>query len=410
MLLLSILNLGVVTAVLVYVFRGTPAGPAPVPALAADARPVAPDVATPAAVVTNVVALTNEFRWAQLESEDYKTYITRLRSVGCPEETIRDIIIADLDKLLAPEIATALGRRKDLRYWHSEEEEMLNDVDPRETFRHQQAVEKRKQEILRELVGVDLARERMKSSGKEDYYERRMKFLPDERRTQLRELLSRYDDLEGRVQGDTAGGFTALSAPQRAHLRILREQREEEVAKLLSPDEKKQFDLWLSPTANEVRHGLYGMNASEPEFQAIYDARREFDEKWGGRDPDLLDAETRERMEAARGDMEGEIELKLGPERYAQYLRGRDDDFHVLNGLVTRHQLPREKAAEVHGYKLVAQSYREQIRTNRELTPQQKQEALKALAEEARKTVLGTLGARAFADFERSGHGGWLGE
>jgi len=64
--------------------------------------------------------VTNSLRWAQLESEDYKTYIARLRGIGCPEQTIRDIIIADLDKLLAPEIAAAYGRRKELRYWHPE--------------------------------------------------------------------------------------------------------------------------------------------------------------------------------------------------------------------------------------------------------------------------------------------------
>src|SRR6266436_7828684 len=46
------------------------------------------------------VVVSNDFRWTQLESEDYRTYIARLRSIGCPEQTIRDLIIADIDKLL----------------------------------------------------------------------------------------------------------------------------------------------------------------------------------------------------------------------------------------------------------------------------------------------------------------------
>src|SRR6185295_9394269 len=89
-----------------------------------------------------VIVVTNELQWAQLESEDYKTYIARLRAIGCPEQTLRDIIIADLDKLLAPEIVAAAGRRTDLKYWHSEEEEMLNDVNPHETFLKQREIEK----------------------------------------------------------------------------------------------------------------------------------------------------------------------------------------------------------------------------------------------------------------------------
>ena len=37
------------------------------------------------------------FRWNQLESTDYRTYIANLRGIGCPEQTIRDIITADVD-------------------------------------------------------------------------------------------------------------------------------------------------------------------------------------------------------------------------------------------------------------------------------------------------------------------------
>src|SRR5437867_256418 len=34
-----------------------------------------------------------KFDWRMVESEDYKKYIANLRYIGCPEETIRDIII-----------------------------------------------------------------------------------------------------------------------------------------------------------------------------------------------------------------------------------------------------------------------------------------------------------------------------
>ena len=44
---------------------------------------------------------TQSFDWRMVESEDYKKYIANLRAIGCPEETIRDIIIADVNKLFA---------------------------------------------------------------------------------------------------------------------------------------------------------------------------------------------------------------------------------------------------------------------------------------------------------------------
>ena len=39
------------------------------------------------------------FRWSQLESKDYTVYIKNLRAIGCPEQTLCDIITADVDSL-----------------------------------------------------------------------------------------------------------------------------------------------------------------------------------------------------------------------------------------------------------------------------------------------------------------------
>jgi hypothetical protein len=42
-----------------------------------------------------------KFQWSQLESTDYHTYIANLRAIGCPKQTIQDIIVADVDSLYA---------------------------------------------------------------------------------------------------------------------------------------------------------------------------------------------------------------------------------------------------------------------------------------------------------------------
>lgn len=39
------------------------------------------------------------FDYGRLESPDYKDYIDHLRSLGCPDETIRGILIADMSDL-----------------------------------------------------------------------------------------------------------------------------------------------------------------------------------------------------------------------------------------------------------------------------------------------------------------------
>ena len=406
---LLVLNFGFFLGILVYFLKtqlGAPIAVAPDVGVAEAAL----KSASQTAVVEKIIVVTNEVKWAQLESEDYKTYIARLRSISCPEQTIRDIIIADLDKLLAPEILALRGRRKDLKYWNSEEEEMANNVDTREVARKAAELERRKRDILRELVNADLQRERLLSKGEDDYYERRLNWLPEDRRQQLRGLLERYDDDEQKIRDKETEEGDPLSITDRAQLRVLKQKREAELNALLTPQEREQYDLWLSTTGNSVRYALYGMNASEQEFQSVYQARKSFEDRWGRHDPDLLDSDSRAQLEQDKQKMEETVQQSLGEQRYAEYKRGEDEDFHRLNSVVSRFKLPREKAGEVYGYKKVALDYRTQVRADPKLTLQQKDEALRAIAGETEASVKSALGEKAFRYYLRSGLGSWMRE
>jgi hypothetical protein len=43
----------------------------------------------------------HRFDWRELEAPDYPTYIANLRAINCPEQTVRDIITADVASLFA---------------------------------------------------------------------------------------------------------------------------------------------------------------------------------------------------------------------------------------------------------------------------------------------------------------------
>jgi hypothetical protein len=45
------------------------------------------------------------FHWRQIESTDYRTYIANLRGIGCPEQTLQDIITADVHALYASRLS-----------------------------------------------------------------------------------------------------------------------------------------------------------------------------------------------------------------------------------------------------------------------------------------------------------------
>src|SRR5882672_2774873 len=68
---------------------------------------------------TSVVVRRQFFTWREVESADYPEYVANLRDIGCPEQTIRDIIIADVNALYARKRATELVTA-DQQWWRSE--------------------------------------------------------------------------------------------------------------------------------------------------------------------------------------------------------------------------------------------------------------------------------------------------
>src|SRR5437667_5223168 len=68
---------------------------------------------------TNVLLRRQFFSWGEVETADYPTYIANLRAIGVPEQTIRDIIIADVNALYARRRSTELVTAEQ-QWWRTE--------------------------------------------------------------------------------------------------------------------------------------------------------------------------------------------------------------------------------------------------------------------------------------------------
>jgi hypothetical protein len=68
------------------------------------------------ASLPEIVSITEPFGWAQIESPDYRAYLANLRAIGCPEPTVRDIIIADVNDLFNARVK-ALVDEVSGRFW-----------------------------------------------------------------------------------------------------------------------------------------------------------------------------------------------------------------------------------------------------------------------------------------------------
>src|SRR5579871_316351 len=100
-------------------------------------------------------APTPAFHWRQIESEDYKKYVANLREAGCPERTIRDIILADIQKLYQPRIAAIVPKPPE-KYWERKSRFGPVHRQTKEQRQERAAILEEMQQLAKSLLGDDV--------------------------------------------------------------------------------------------------------------------------------------------------------------------------------------------------------------------------------------------------------------
>ena len=126
------------------------------------------------------------FHWRNVETLDYQEYLANLRAIGCPEQTIRDIVIADVSKLFAVRRAELITGGKVVPYWQTAE--TLPTPAQAEVQRQLKEMDQDKAGLIRDLLGVDLATELRKSREGVTYPDNRLGFLSSEKQDQVSAL------------------------------------------------------------------------------------------------------------------------------------------------------------------------------------------------------------------------------
>lgn len=407
-LALNLAFVGIILA-LVALLRGSqrPVGFLPAP------RPVTNTV-TQIAVrkinATNLLAAlaSRQLSWANLESTNYAIYIANLRAFGAPEETIRDIIITDIAKLYAQRRAALRAQAPPARFWETgdawESGGHLNDS-LRQQLRN---LDWEERQLVRELLGVDLAVELARYSAADDTdQEHRYRFLAPEKRDQVRGLQDKYDALEQEVYARTKG--LVLDEDQE-ELRRIATAREAELAQLLSPEELEEYQVRNSPTASALRYQLAGFNPNEEEFRRIFRLHKTFDDEFGlnfdATDEKQTEIRARAQQEAQEA-LNEEIKKVLGDQRYAEYERAQDGDYKSLVQLAGRFEISGDLINRVYDHKATAERQKEAIENNAGLSEEQRRTALAAIAQETERTVAQIMGDKVFKAYRKAG-GQWI--
>ncbi|HKQ85480.1 MAG TPA: hypothetical protein VJS43_01790 [Candidatus Acidoferrales bacterium] len=396
------------------IFR--PASSPPLAPAIESARPSAPDrlvarsrpkeATSPAATADGATPLpAPAFDWSQLESQDYKEYIARLRAFGVPDRVISEIIIADVNKLYRPKLA-ALRPPPQTRTNFWEQSGGVNSPrQPKEQREQSRLVQREKQDLIKELLGKDVYQRMAADAGQPDSFERLYgsAVLP-EQRDKVSEIQERYQRMKSDIYEENEYNVDEVAREQ---IRTIQRKLREELATVLSSEQIENYELRTSDVASNMRYELRSFEPNEEEFRAIFkykQAKEELDalrnaDYTGGR-PSSEDAKLRREKQK---EMDEALSQALNPDRTKEFKLGENYEYrNLLESGVDKDSV--FKLADMQGD---VQAAAAKLRQDKALSDEQRKAALAAIRAETEKSMVDLLGERRARGYLGNG-GYWL--
>lgn len=399
-LVLSLLGNLALAGALVWALKSKPAAPETVTTTIVSTNAPAATAESRTEIVTNTAILNSSqhFDWRAVESEDYRKYIANLRSIGCPEETIRDIIVADVNKLFESRRKTLMGPAKKFEYWKPGA--MMGAAFDPERTEKERALNKEKRALLTELLGTAPDEKPDLLAGAASQIETMFDFLPAEKRSKVFDLMQ---DMQGKMQKAMKGG-----APDPEDIRKAMKETEVAIAGVLTPEEMLDYNLRFSMTANMMRMQVAGFEPTEAEFLELFKKRKAYDDEYGtaGMGARNLKGEEKEKQKAAEQKLDEEIKAQLGETRYQEYKRAQDYTFQQLYRVTERENLGKDTAVKVYDMKKIAEDEARKLRNDKTMTPDARTAALAAIRAETERSMRAALGEKGYDSY--SGQAYWL--
>ena len=333
------------------------------------------------------------FDWRVVESDDYRRYIANLRAIGCPEKTIRDIIIADVNELFARRKQALKTSTNKFEFWKTGH---LNArmPDPDQVAK-EQALLKEKRALLKELLGLE-PDEPSDLIATFNPLDDLLDFLPKGKQIEVMELLQKF---QAKMRKDFPGG--SLDAEDVKQIQKAQQAMEAELAKILTPQQLEDYQLRRSETAQSMR-GLEYFDFNEQEFRDVFKVRKKFDDDfYCPHGPNALPKAEREEYYAAKKEMNAQIRSILGDTRYADYERAQDWAYQGIGKVAEQQGLSKESAVKVYDINRVAVDAAASVRNDKSLSSEQRAAALQAILAETEKSIRAVFGDQGFQSYQK---------
>jgi LysM repeat protein len=258
---------------------------------------------------TKVILRRQFFVWQELESTDYPTYIANLRAIACPEQTIRDIIIADVNQLYAKkrvmEVVTP-----DQQWWRSTPDTNVLRAAAEKIV----ALEQERRDLLTTLLGPNW--QQSDPTTRQPAVALNGPILGELAPETAKAVEDIAAKSQQRAQAYIAQQKNAGAPLDPIELAKLDQQTRSELAQVLTPAQLQEYLLRYSQTATDLRNELAGVNVSPDEFRKLFTAGDSIEQQIPTAGPAQKTALERQLQTAIQG--------VLGPDRYQNYLMAQD--------------------------------------------------------------------------------------
>jgi hypothetical protein len=386
--------------------------------------PPAGDVSVRTAVTESVTEQSNapanevdgstaQTSWFDLQTNDLKEFVRRLRAAGCPEETIKDLVLAQLNRGYSiKQRAIWQNNFNPNDYWKPYKPHF----DPAETKKnrersHQMSdLQKEKTALIVELFGVDVEKERRKEEGldNEDWGwnpNGNLAFLPEAKREAVQKFLDDFEDKEQEFYASVQGSW---DADARARQKQLEQEKMAGMAQILTPEELREYALRNSQMASQVQSEIHGVDLTLDQYEKLFDIRSKYGDSIYNFVDTGNDADAVKQIEQNKKDLQSEIATTLGADKAQELERAQDYNYQQLNSLANHYDLPADTATKVYDFKGAAEKAMQDLSANTDLTPDQQQAARAQIQTETEQAVKTALGSDKIYKRYMNNGGWWL--
>ncbi|MEY2410786.1 MAG: hypothetical protein QOF48_3456 [Verrucomicrobiota bacterium] len=337
--------------------------------------------APPAAVEVKPILTNKKFDWEQIESAEYQAYINSLRAVGCPEDKVRYIIMADINQLFANkrrEEAIA----KDTQWWKAQQDIMIANV----LQQKGRELEEARRTMIEKLLGSDALEFEKSESMLWSSIQLTgpvLGALPTDLHNTVQEICARSIDRHNGAFWARVNEGQGLNTVEMAKLR---EQTRADLRRVLNAEQMEEFLLRYSHNSQQLRFELQGFDPTPEEFRKIFRAvdplQHQLQLEYGG--TEALSPQQRERLDRQR---DAAIRETLGPQRYEQFLVTKDPLYRQAQAVAQQYGAPPKTIMPIYQMTKATEVKRQKIYADAGLTPQQKSEALNVVNQEQMRSV-----------------------